>query len=355
MKIKYYILVGLISFLGACKKNNDKPTENARDQDSNPYVAPKWHSIGSGLPNNTNNAVLNLIALSDSCLSSYCYSMGMYNTINKGISWNQTANNSVIGGRILSYTSSGDTIYAGNEVRGVFMSINKGSSWSMISNGFPAGISNYVTGIYSIKKVGPYIFIATTSGVFRASLNGTNMVSVNNGLPLTVGTQGYPKLYVSNIENIQNYIYITTAAGIYKSTDYGNTWTLSNSGMPAVIYDSFYGNYSNIGSKLIYGSFFYLYVATRGAGVYYSSDLGVSWQSMNSGLSNLDILYMTNIGDYYYVINSQYEIYVCNTLNISPTWSKMTSDGLPAGLITSICSSRNKLFVATPISVYTFE
>ena len=64
------------------------------------------------------------------------------------------------------------------------------------------------------------------------------------------------------LENIQNYIYITTAAGIYKSTDYGNTWTLSNSGMPAVIYDSFYGNYSNIGSKLIYGSFFYLYVAS---------------------------------------------------------------------------------------------
>jgi uncharacterized repeat protein (TIGR01451 family) len=146
-------------------------------------------------------------------------------------------------------------------------------------------------GVVAMAFQSPYLFAATSTGLFRTADNGLNWEEV----------QGLPEFTIKGLAVKGNKVFAACwFYGLYVSNDFGNTWEKAGAEMP-------------VGSKLgvdptlpyykLYATPDYIYCGIGGVNykVYRSADDGKSWQLL---LSNQYINDMIQDGDTILINNS---------------------------------------------------
>ena len=166
------------------------------------------------------------------------------------MTWTQTALNNR---NILSLAVSGNNIFAGTYVYGVYLSTNNGSNWKQIA--FNQYSSQY---IYSLAVIKNYIFAGTSDGVYLTTNNGSNWT-------LTALNQYINSFAVSGKKIFAG----TRNNGVYLSTNFGTSWTQTAL------------NNKDVHSLAVSGS--NIFAGTRDYGIYFSSNNGINWIQKNQG------------------------------------------------------------------------
>ena len=147
--------------------------------------------------------------------------------------------------------------------RKLFKSTNNGDSWFHIEVTSP---NEFIYKIV-INNIG-YLYVQSSSGYFRSSDNGETWVE------LTSTPEGIDIFGISKSDEM----YATTSdSGFYHSTDYGDSWNYLSKGSGEPI-RSFASN--DIG---------YLFILEHFHNILRSTDNGISWQEINSGLDSASI------------------------------------------------------------------
>lgn len=187
-------------------------------------------------------------------------------------------------------TRIGNLVYLFADYK-LFSSSNNGDSWNSIGLGIPDS-----TWINEMEGIDNYLAVATDGrGVFISNDFGNTWIEpANNGLDSK-------SKYVHSIEMDDEFIYIGAGldAVVFRSSDLGNNWESFNEGFPPriplyipriIILEKF--------NDLLFTSLF-------AEGIYYSENDGVSWQSLNEGitLSSHPWIFSLAISDSFYLAN----------------------------------------------------
>ena len=209
--------------------------------------------------------------------------------------------------------------------RKIWMSTDSGESWNNIFNVPPAGQSSYITAVIR-NPDNNMLYVSTwEEGFLLSSDNGNTWVQRTNGLGnkyKTLGLLLYP----------DNSLLAGTYKGVYKSTNNGELWIKQN-----VTPDS-------LGVKLLCknreGQ---LFVGLWQGGMRKSTDNGVTWTEINTGL-------YVNIPPNAITINDSDQIFigtdgmgVYRSADAGATWNFC---GIENKAITSIHCGKNGLVIA---------
>lgn len=161
------------------------------------------------------------------------------------------------GGYIQCIVGTGDTLFAGTLGRGAYRSTNRGKSWKRSNN----GLSSQTVNVLVIAS--GTVYAGTNEGVFKRGISDSVWVPSNKGIANRV----------INSVAIQDSVVFAGSfgVGVFRSIDRGDNWALSNS------YLTDYRVLSIAASKER------VYVGTL-QGIYCSTNQGVSWSSMSSGI-----------------------------------------------------------------------
>ena len=201
-------------------------------------------------------------------------SNGIYRSSNNGAQWVKIFGSDPRVNSIVT-NQKGD-IFIANNVKGIFRSIDGGNTWAQINN----GLSSTEINALAISPNGNlFAGISAFDGeIFFSSDNGE---SWNN----TGHIFEHSRWSFCFAFNSSGYIFAGTGEGIYRSTDNGVNWTEIDSGLTD----------NNVQSILI-NSQNYLFIGTQ-SGVFRSTDNGNSWDEVNYGLNNTYIECMTSNSD----------------------------------------------------------
>jgi len=228
-------------------------------------------------------------------------------------------------GRWQSIYAKDSTIFIGSEYEGVFRSTDLGLTWVEANN----GIDN--KDIDQIFITSNNIVLASAagtsgSGVFRSTNNGDSWERID------------PYQFAWNFEGIAEYNSIlyafdfTNYAKVYKSTDFGITWFLPvNASSPSDIIQTIYVDETGI------------YVGVYNYGIFKSTNEGVSWANISSGLNNKNVFAI--IGNISNLYCTTYDgVYKSSKSNLS--WVKK-SEGIYNIWISSLAANNEQMFVGT--------
>jgi len=257
-----------------------------------------WALANSGLPADT--AFGALLATTAAVFLGSDAGAGVFVSTNDGASWSRASTGlSGSGARVGSFAASGSTVVAGTR-QGAFWSTDNGAHWNLCSS----GLAN--TSVSALYANGSDFFAGTYgAGVFRSTDGGVNWNAagaIGNpnvraftavGTDLLAGTYGYDGVYRSSNAGstwtsagkgvVGTGVFALAAYGgktvvatydfVFASTNQGSAWTRSDSGLTS---RTLYSLLSRTNDLL---------AGTTGAGVFRSTDAGVSWSPANAGLN----------------------------------------------------------------------
>ncbi|QEC67453.1 hypothetical protein FRZ67_09145 [Panacibacter ginsenosidivorans] len=151
--------------------------------------------------------------------------IGIAYSNDKGKNWNYTLNGFTPTASIdNAMTSSGNAVLTGTHGDGVYASSNAGNSWSRIGTASNADtLSN--SNVFATLVVNGNILLAGTcgNGLYRSTNNGATWTRIRNGLSQTSGF-----LCIQSLAKTTDNILMGTDKGLYYSTDLGLSWNASN-------------------------------------------------------------------------------------------------------------------------------
>jgi photosystem II stability/assembly factor-like uncharacterized protein len=234
---------------------------------------------------------------------------GLYMSTNSGNSWNETgliyegissviANNGKIfastgtgiqvssdngatwsvssaGIHVSSFYSDGSNIFACGWGTGINLTTDNGLTWTALNNGI-----SHLNTVCLVRK-GDKLFCGTIDG---NPLHVFLYVSTNYGLNWTATSLIQKSMYALFVQG-NSIIAGTYGAGIYISTDDGVTWFQSLSQYPKIVRNI-------VGNQNVLFSSANNYFTTLDSGVYYSTDGGLNWSPFNDGLVDYRIPYL---------------------------------------------------------------
>lgn len=214
---------------------------------------------------------------------------------------------------------------------------------SDVSENTTFNINNVTPGTWEVIASAPGY--KTENPLAIVNSGGTVDVGTINFIPFwgqTQGPGGGTKINV--IRFYSTGIYVGTNKGLFKSTDWGDTWNPINNGLINMEILSFIIDSTNN-----------LYVGTNGNGIFKSTNGGTSWSQVNTGLTNLSIQTLN--------IDSSNNIYagtksgLFKSTNGGSTWTNISTGNTPIPLIHSDIrsieiSSTGYIYAATSGGVY---
>ena len=309
-----------------------------------------WNRIGSGLPD-TN---VNFLTVSGTNIFA-ATSSGLFHSSDSGMSWNFESFVGNLHSDVSAIIGFGTYLFAGvKDTLSMFRSSDNGDSWTEISlmdygilslavNGenlfmgtygglfvsqdsgstyFPRGKPLTDPNISALATIDSSLILAGTQGgnVFLSMDKGINWVQrsgigdqiqafTKNGNTLFVGDNngnifrstdtgnnwmesdsGLAIHWIGNFsfDVIGTKVFAGTTAGVYVSTNDGITWTSENNGLPTDTSSISATGFAMIGAHLFLG--------TDYNGVFRSDDSGRSWVSVNDGLNDTNVVAITSIG-----------------------------------------------------------
>ncbi len=234
-------------------------------------------SIGLGNPGVTSLASTggNVFAGTDS---------GVYVSSDNGANWTSADSGLSVGSitAMLAVPSSDTTggLYAGT-TNGIFVSTNLGATWARSDSDLT---DSSITCLASVQLPGssyPYVYVGTTS-------SSTSYATSSFGIWLAQGL-GMSVNHVSAIVASEGNIFAgTQGGGIYVSNTYGGSWSPSDSNLTNSTVNCF-ATTPPLGQAGTVGIF-----AGTAAGVFMSTDAGVSWSAI--GMGTMDYYSITALG-----------------------------------------------------------
>lgn len=202
---------------------------------------------------------------------------GVFLSTNNGLNWN------VLQWEPASYTDvatlvSKDTNlfagaiwrYPGGGSGAIFRSTNNGASWSRIIDD---GLTSYPISALSVSG-NNIVAMGSWGGIYQAIC-----LSTNNGTNWTLTHESYDVYCLA--ANDSNLFVGTKKTGVERSTDNGISWTFVNSGLPKLEYDSI--QYKGVTSLVIIDTNFF--ASIYGGGVFRSTNNGTNWTPINAPFS----------------------------------------------------------------------
>jgi photosystem II stability/assembly factor-like uncharacterized protein len=212
----------------------------------------------------------------------------------------------------------GANLFAGTEGSGVFVSTNDGTSWvSKIS-----GLTTYKIRAFAVN--GPNVFAGTVGGlIFRSTDAGESWTNCGGQVDaVSLAVMGN-KIFAG-----------TWAYGVYLSSDNGGSWIAASSGLT---------NNSVHALAVIDTNLF----AGTSSGVFLSTNKGASWVAATAGLGNAYIHALTSTGTNLYAGTDGAGVF-CSTDN-GLTWA---TAGLPNTTVLTLLTSGTNLLAGTYSGVY---
>lgn len=247
---------------------------------------------------------------------------GIYKSINLGDSWSRLIEYSRPECWAIAFNDS-DHIFAGDgDNGGVFKSIDNGATWTQVLPNSVAPLA------IEINEEG-VIFIGARDNFYRSNDNGNQWVSCYQGLD----NQIIASILIYSLSDI--YVgtgYYTSGNGIYYSSDLGNTW-----------------EQKGLNGKIVYSLtcdlFGNIYASTKSEGIYKSQNQGENWRQINQGLKNFDIfrIQITPNNMLFACSESEGGIYRSNDYGESWQIAGMVAGTMWQGLITE----SGNIYVAT--------
>jgi photosystem II stability/assembly factor-like uncharacterized protein len=295
-----------------------------------------WQAINSGLIYGKYASVSSL-ASSDSIIFAGCSRDefgGIYFSNDHGLNWN-ISNNSFLGEIVKSIQVSGNNIFAGVFGKGVFLSTDNGLTWKNM--GFTGLTTTHQVNTLAIN--GSNIYVGAIGGMFRSTDNGTNWKEINNGIIANninaIATDGINTF----IGTSQFYEY---PGGVYLSTNNGESWQYKSNGSvwhnkdimslvlsgTRIFAGTYYGflvsndsgaSWTDTGINDIIKSFAVsgtnIFAGAYSGQVYLSTNNGVSWKHVDTGLPAQNLNSLKIFGDYIFA-----------GLNNSGVWKRSISE-----------------------------
>jgi photosystem II stability/assembly factor-like uncharacterized protein len=220
---------------------------------------------------------------------------GLYKSTNGGASWAPADSGlNTHGCSALASDAGGDVIYLGLFYDGIYKSINRGSSWHKISQNI---IGVGINGLSYTHTSPPTIFAASHMGCYTRSPDEETWQYIAMGLsPAT--RPGAIELDYFITSNIYVAVYATSypppvSCGLMVSTNGGNTWGLFNNGLPL---EQSFGDiaisYSADSTRRIFLTTNFDWLSS--SGIYYSDDVGRSWNRCVNGLQSYSHFYIAS-------------------------------------------------------------
>jgi hypothetical protein len=284
-----------------------------------------WEPISSGLPN-TN---ILTIAVSGNNIIAGTNGDGVYLSSNNGSTWNESSSG-IINTTIEAIVISGNNIFAAAGGGGIYLSSNEGSSWSHLKNGTPD------TYIYSLALSGTNVFAGTRStGVFMSTNNGVEWHGANNGL---------------NLFNFENFISLTGYGdNILAGTWEGHVYLSNNTDINWNSIGDF-GTSRSVNALTMSGNKIFAAIGqgNGSGGVWRTTDYGVNWTELNSGLFSLNDVWDIAISGNNVLArvtgNGPCEAGIFISYNNGASWSKIFYNGIPLTGKGPFSVSGNKIF-----------
>lgn len=229
--------------------------------------------------------------------------------------------NGPFGGRISSMVQTGTATFATTYDRGIFRSTDNGESWTAVNNGI------YAENIYTI---------ASHNGLLFAGGYGID-VSNNSGQTWTRTSSAVSSKVIQSLHSQGSNLYAgvfdtARAEGtIYVTSDNGTNWSqldLRVAQRPMLTIASTPGN---------------LFAGTGGAGIFHSTNNGLSWTQVNNGLVSLNISRLAINGS---SILAGTDSGLFSSTNNGASWS-LISEGLTTSPVTSILVNGSDLYFGT--------
>ncbi|MBN1893252.1 hypothetical protein JW906_02110, partial [bacterium] len=174
------------------------------------------------------------------------------------------------------YAAAGKT--SGGATDGFYRSTDSGESWQARKSGLPS--NTYIFQLAVDQNNDQVLYAGTNgSGIYRTDNAGSSWTAVNSGVD--AGTQIHAMLVHPTNSNI---ILAGSHDGkVYRSTNQGSSWTkVSIDNLSQWVLDIAFHT----------GSTGTWYIGTYGQGVLKSTDNGQTWQTMNTGLTDLKIYHL---------------------------------------------------------------
>jgi hypothetical protein len=176
--------------------------------------------------------------------------------------------------------------------------------------------------------LGTSVYAGTSSrGVYRSTNNGTSWTAINNGLTT---------VYVYSLAAVGTNLYAGMAGRIFVSTDGGANWTLGTGEPLSGIFVSLAGLGTSVFAADRYNN-----------DVYKSTDNGITWSALHSGISSPYSLTATATNVYAGCYG--YGVYV--STNSGTTWGT-AADGPLDGYVNALATDGTAIYAGTDFGVY---
>lgn len=192
-------------------------------------------------------------------------SPGMFRSTDTGNTWINVKKDD-----FFAVATSHDTLWGGTYDHGIFRSIDSGLSWMPVNQGLPHDFGR----VWSFLSNGDKFFVGCDGGLFQlSSENSWTKVSDVDTPGIIAACKVGNDLFVSGVFD-----------ALFRSTDNGKDWSLLRNGPPFAIQ-----SFCSLGTNIFAGT---------QSGIYLSTDLGNSWDSANTGLTDLSIQSLAIDGPY---------------------------------------------------------
>lgn len=264
---------------------------------TSPCSSINWTAVNIGLP----TIDINSIVYFQNRLVSGTNKEGIYKSPSSNISWvaNNTGFNNlrtfcmITAGASEVIVATEKGVFVSNDLANIYKAGNKGLSDSLHVNDLSFSHADLLAATQN-------------AGVFISSDTAKTWVDFNSGL----GSMVIIKIFTSGNEK-----YALTSNGHLYHHD-GASWVMDHMGIPAA---SVITSMAFFGNKMILG--------VLGKGVYVKSVSGMTWNTFNTGLSDLNVTSVTRLGAKIFAGTDGSGVFVSDTA--SANWVATSSTGIP--------------------------
>jgi len=246
---------------------------------------------------------------------------GVIQSTDGGATW-QVADSGLTNRDVYALTAYGPNLVAGTFGDGLFISSNGGTSWSAVVDTLLLDPD-----VISLTLIGSVVYAGTFFGyVFTTDLSDTALQSV----PLSyLGDPVYTLL------DVDTSLFASTYDGVLVSNPASAIWQQKDSSFTPVVYclDTCLG---------------FLFAGTAGQGVFRSSDGGLSWDAVDSGVADPNINALVSVSGNLFAGTNEG---VFLTSNGGVSWSAVNT-GLTTSIVYSLGASATTLFLGSNVGIW---